>query len=199
MNIQSNYECLVKILILGDTGVGKSNFLLRYTDNSFSENHITTIGFDYKSKNIKMDDEKTVKLQIWDTAGQERFMSVTKNLLLRVQGIILMYDVTEPKTFENVKKWIISVRESTNDKLPIVIVGNKVDLQERRKISTEKGKEIADQYKLEFFESSVKLNKNIKEVFKTLTEQVMRVYSQLDNKKGNSLDNSDANNGGCFC
>ena len=152
MNIASNYEQLVKILILGDSNVGKTNFLLRFTENNFVENYITTIGFDYKSSTEEIDNKK-IKLQIWDTAGQERFMSVTKNLLLRVQGIIVMYDITSIVSFENTRKWISSIRENANPNMPIIIVGNKSDLEANRQVSIIKLKELADEYNIEYAES----------------------------------------------
>ena len=97
---------LYKILILGDSSVGKTCFLTRYTDKRFEKNYIATIGIDYKLKNIKLDSGKTVKLQIWDTIGQARFRSLTKNYYKGAQGIILIYDITERETFKSVKKWI---------------------------------------------------------------------------------------------
>lgn len=177
MNIQTNYECLLKLLILGDSNVGKTNFLLRFTENSFLDNYITTIGFDYKSSVVKLDNERTVKLQIWDTAGQERFMSVTKNLMLRVQGVILMYDITEPVSFENVKKWFKSIRENTNEKMPIVLVGNKIDLEDKRKVSIEKGEKLAEEYEIKFFEASAKDNRNVEEAFIEIAKEVMKTYN----------------------
>jgi small GTP-binding protein len=193
MNIPVNYEQLLKVLILGDTNVGKTNFLLRFTENNFVENHITTIGFDYKSSVITIPPEssennspetpgRTVKLQIWDTAGQERFMSVTKNLLLRVQGIIIMYDITTKSTFDNVKRWITSIRENTNEKMPIVMVGNKLDLEANRQVSFEKAQSLAVEYGIQdhFFEASAKNNINVKEVFIDLTREVLKTVCKLD-------------------
>lgn len=196
MNIPVNYEQLLKVLILGDTNVGKTNFLLRFTENNFVENHITTIGFDYKSSVITIPPEKyedkssetpsrTIKLQIWDTAGQERFMSVTKNLLLRVQGIIIMYDITAKSSFENVKRWISSIKENTNEKMPIVIVGNKLDLEANREISYEKGHSLAVEYGIQdhFFEASAKQNINVKEVFIDLTKEVLKINGKFEENK----------------
>jgi small GTP-binding protein len=193
MNIPVNYEQLLKVLILGDTNVGKTNFLLRFTENNFVENHITTIGFDYKSSVITIPPEnsdnnspetpgRTVKLQIWDTAGQERFMSVTKNLLLRVQGIIIMYDITTKSTFDNVKRWITSIRENTNEKMPIVMVGNKLDIEANRQVSYEKAQSLAVEYGIQdhFFEASAKNNINVKEVFIDLTREVLKTVCKLD-------------------
>ena len=214
MNIPVNYEHLLKVLILGDTNVGKTNFLLRFTENNFIENHITTIGFDYKSSilNIPLSSQDTtldkpaehriVKLQIWDTAGQERFMSVTKNLLLRVQGVIIMYDITSKSSFENVKRWISSIRENTSDKMPIVIVGNKLDLEANRQVLAEKGKALAEEYQISehFYEASAKDNLNVREAFFDLTKEVLKTVDKSEDRKSLKLsktDGEDKNRSGC--
>jgi small GTP-binding protein len=174
MNVPTNYENLVKILLLGDTAVGKSNILHRFTENSFMDNYISTIGFDFKSQVLTLDDNKIVKLQIWDTAGQERFMSITKNLYLRVQGIILVYDITSRKTFENIKNWVKGVRD-TSEMIPIIIVGNKIDLDNEREVSTEEGKKLANDFGAPFKETSAFTDVNIKEIFEDLTREILRL------------------------
>jgi len=185
MNNPANYEQLVKVLILGDIAVGKSNFLLRFTDNTFVENYISTVGYDYKSNLIKIDDNKAVKLQVWDTAGQERFLSVNKNLLLRVQGVILMYDITDVNSFNNTKRWFESIRENIGNKMPIVLVGNKCDLEANRKVSYEKAKFAAEEMNVKFFESSARNNINVKEVYLELTKEIIENYIKGDiNNKG---------------
>ena len=104
-------DFLYKILLLGDSSVGKTCFLMRYTDNTFQEIHMSTIGLDYKLKNVQLDDGKIVKIQIWDTAGQDRFRSITRNYYKGAHGIIVMYDVTNKKSFDNVKNWVEQIRE----------------------------------------------------------------------------------------
>ena len=103
MSDKKQKELLYKILLLGDSSVGKTCFLMRYSDNTFQEIHMSTIGLDYKLKNVQLDDGKIVKIQIWDTAGQDRFRSITKNYYKGAHGIILIYDVTSRKTYENIK------------------------------------------------------------------------------------------------
>ena len=120
-------EFLYKILLLGDSSVGKTCFLMRYTDNTFQEIHMSTIGLDYKLKNVQLDEGKIVKIQIWDTAGQDRFRSITKNYYKGAHGIILLYDVTNRKTFDNVRDWVEQIREEVSDKVSIILVGNKID------------------------------------------------------------------------
>jgi small GTP-binding protein len=190
MNVQANFEILVKVLILGDTSVGKTNFLLRFTEDGFVDNYMATIGFDYKSKILPLDN-KMIKLQIWDTAGQERFLSVTKNLFNRVQGIILMFDITQIKTFENVKKWIQSIYENTNDKIPIVLVGNKSDIEDKRQVDTQTAKELAKEYNINYFEASAKENTNVNEVFSDLTRDILKIISEKEQQR-NSLRLSNA-------
>ena len=117
---------LIKLSIIGDSNVGKSNFLFKFIDDQFSPLHVATIGFDYKSRITTLPvSKKTVKLQIWDTAGQEKYMSINKNLFQRVQGIILMYDITKRETFEHLETWINIIKQMTNE-IPIILVGNSI-------------------------------------------------------------------------
>ena len=129
-------EFIYKILLLGDSSVGKTCFLMRYTDNTFQDIHMSTIGLDYKLKNVQLEDGKMVKIQVWDTAGQDRFRSITKNYYKGAHGIILIYDVTENKSFENVKNWMNQIKEEVSNRVTIVLVGNKIDDEEHRKITT---------------------------------------------------------------
>ena len=130
-------EFLYKILLLGDSSVGKTCFLMRYADNTFQEIHMSTIGLDYKFKDVTLDNEKTVKVQIWDTAGQDRFRSITRNYYKGAHGIIVIYDVTNRKTFENVKNWIKQIKEEVSTKVSINLVGNKIDDKDNKKVTEE--------------------------------------------------------------
>jgi Ras-related protein Rab-8A len=188
-NSTKNFENLVKVLILGDTSVGKTNFLLRFTENSFMENHLATIGFDYKSKLLTIND-KTVKMQVWDTAGQERFMAITKNLFLRVQGVILMFDVTQPITYNNVEKWLKSIKENSDEKISIVLVGNKVDIGNNR-VQYEEAKRLADEYEISYFEASAKNGTNVNEVFTDIALKIMTKYEKLMNNSNLVLKEQD--------
>ena len=154
-------EFLYKILLLGDSSVGKTCFLMRYVDNTFQEIHMSTIGLDYKLKTVQLEDGKMVKIQIWDTAGQDRFRSITKNYYKGAHGIVLIYDVTNKKSFENVSNWINQIREEVSDKVTIVLGGNKIEEEEKRVVTTEQGKKMADDFKLMFFECSEKTGVNI--------------------------------------
>ena len=181
-------ELLYKILLLGDSSVGKTCFLMRYADNTFQEIHMSTIGLDYKLKNVQIDDGKIVKIQIWDTAGQDRFRSITKNYYKGAHGIILLYDVTSRKTFENVKNWVTQIKEEVSDKVTIILVGNKIDDESNRKVSTEEGEQMAKECGLNFFETSAKSGINIDTTFNELVKKIVETYSKID-EKGDKLKN----------
>ena len=176
----SDYDVLVKLVIIGDSGVGKSNYLYRFVEGEFCPVHEATIGFDYKLKiSILPNSKKKVKFQIWDTAGQEKYMSINKNLFQRVQGIILMYDISESKTFNNLDKWMKLVREMAKE-LPLILVGNKIDLIEERKVSKEEGEKFAINNNIKLFESSGKSGENVEDSFFYLAEQIIQKNNTED-------------------
>ena len=173
-------EFLYKILLLGDTSVGKTCFLMRYTDNTFQEIHMSTIGLDYKLKNVQLDDGKMYKIQIWDTAGQDRFRSITKNYYKGAHGIVLIYDITDKKTFENVRNWVKQIKEEVSDKVCIILVANKIDAEDKRVVSTEEGEKMAAEYDMMFFECSAKTGNNIDNAFNQLVKKTVENYSKID-------------------
>ena len=181
-------ELLYKILLLGDSSVGKTCFLMRYSDNTFQEIHMSTIGLDYKLKNVQLDDGKIVKIQIWDTAGQDRFRSITKNYYKGAHGIILIYDVTSRKTYENIKNWVAQIKEEVSEKVTIILVGNKIDDEKNRKVTTEEGENMAKECGLDFFETSAKSGVNIDSTFNELVKKTVEKYSKIDGK-GDKLNN----------
>jgi len=177
-------DIVYKVLLLGDSTGGKTCFLLRYCDKTFQDAHLSTIGLDYRVKTMTLKNKKNIKLQIWDTAGQDRFRAITKNYYKGANGIILIYDVTNLQTYENVKNWITQIREETNPNVVIYLAGNKIDIpQEERAVKTEEGKEIADEYKLQFKETSAKDGINVNEVFQELVEKIDEVNSKLEVSK----------------
>ena len=171
-------EFIYKILLLGDSSVGKTCFLMRYTDNTFQDIHMSTIGLDYKLKNVQLEDGKMVKIQVWDTAGQDRFRSITKNYYKGAHGIILIYDVTENKSFENVKNWMNQIKEEVSNRVTIVLVGNKIDDEEHRKITTEQGESMAKEFDIMFFECSAKTGENIDGIFNNLVKKVVENFAK---------------------
>ena len=150
-----------------------SSPLFTIIENKFTDTHIATIGFDFKSQKVTLPNSKqVVKLQVWDTAGQERYMSVNKNLFLRVQGMLLMYDITNRESFEHVSNWVDNIKEICSS-IPIVLVGNKSDMEELRIVTEEEGKAVAKKLKMSFFEASAKTGVNVKEAFYEIAEQVI--------------------------
>jgi Ras-related protein Rab-1A len=173
MNNESNFDNTIKLLLIGDSSVGKTNFIFRFVDNRFQTVHLTTIGFDFKSKIVTLpNSKKTLKLQIWDTAGQERYMSLNQNLFLKVHGVILMYDISNRDSFDHLTKWLDLIKDAIND-IPIVLVGNKIDKEEERLVSYNEGEQLAKELNISFFESSGKENKNVKEPFYSLCEEII--------------------------
>ena len=189
-------EFLYKILLLGDSSVGKTCFLMRYSDNTFQEIHMSTIGLDYKLKNVQLDEGKIVKIQIWDTAGQDRFRSITKNYYKGAHGIIVMYDITNTKSFENVKNWIEQIREEVTNKVIIFLVGNKTDDIENRKVKSEEGQKMAVDCGLSFFECSAKSGENVDHIFHELVKKVVETYTKIDGK-GDKLNSKKNRKRGC--
>ena len=150
-------ESVYKVLLLGDTNVGKTCFLFKYTDNIFHENHIATIGLDYRVKKIKLKNGKEISLQIWDTAGQDRFRAITKNYYKGAHGIVLIYDITNNQTFENVSKWVNQIHEEVSLNVVIFLAGNKIDLEEKREISYEIGEKLAKELGCTFLKHQLRL------------------------------------------
>ncbi len=164
------YDFLFKIIMIGDSGIGKPAFLLRFTDDSFTANHLTTIGVDFKIKIINFED-KTIKLQIWDTAGSERFRTITKTYYKGAHGIILMYDVTNRNSFENIRNWMKQIDANVTKSVKKVLVGHKCD-EPGRVVTEEEGKKMAEEYNIGFFESSARTNTNVSEVFYYLVKKI---------------------------
>jgi Ras-related protein Rab-8A len=172
-NNSKPFDHLIKLLIIGDSGVGKSCLLLRFTDDTFTPSFITTIGIDFKIRNIELDG-KRIKLQIWDTAGQERFRTITTAYYRGAMGIMLAYDVTDMRTFDNIRNWMKSIEQHASESVDRILVGNKCDLSEKRVVSTEMGKALADEYGIKFFECSAKNSINVEEAFISLARDIKK-------------------------
>ena len=167
----TNYELLYKIIIIGDAAVGKSNILTRFTRNEFSENTKSTVGVELGVKFIKVKWVNT-KIQIWDTAGQERYRSITSSYYKGSHGCFIVYDITNETSFENVERWYEYVQREAGKNISIILVGNKCDLENERKISKEKGQEKAKNLKCAFFETSALSGVNISQIFEELTNNI---------------------------
>ena len=165
-----------KILLLGDSQVGKTSFILRFCDDKFQEESLTTIGLDTKNKFIKIKDKK-IQLNIWDTAGEERFRSIAKNSFKGAHGILLMYGIDDKKSFRAIKDWINSIKESIDiNKIGLVVVGNKCDIKEEQKeVDQEMMKNLEEKEKVEIIIASAKDNINVNESFIKLIEKMMKL------------------------
>ena len=176
-----NFDILIKLEILGIKFILKSNYLYRFVDGNFNPVHVSTVGFDFKSKIREMPkSKKLVKFQIWDTAGQERYMSINKNLFQRVQGIILMYDISKEESFNNLNTWLKQIKENSNG-IPIILIGNKSDLDSERQVEREKGEKFAKDNNMAFFEASAKSGNNVEESFLCLGEIIIKDEKFFDN------------------
>jgi len=158
---------VMKVLLVGDSGVGKTSVLMRYTENTFSESSISSIGADFKIRNIPVDGRE-IKLQLWDTAGQERFRTITSSFFRGAHAVIIVYDVTNQLTFNNVKLWRQEVQKYAGARVNCVLVGNKCDLKDKIVIDTNTAKTYADEIGIPFLETSAKDSLNIDQIFMTV-------------------------------
>lgn len=169
--MEDNYDYLLKVLLIGDSSVGKTSVLLRYTDKCFTPQFQTTIGVDFRLSTFQIQG-KLVKLQLWDTAGQERYRRIVSSYYRGSHGLIIVYDVANRESFNNVTHWL-EESNSITDTVPKLLIGNKIDLKEQRKVSTDEGKELAEQLGMDFLETSAKNNENIEEAFIRLTNKML--------------------------
>uniref|UniRef100_A0AAR2JT41 small monomeric GTPase n=1 Tax=Pygocentrus nattereri TaxID=42514 RepID=A0AAR2JT41_PYGNA len=157
------YDYLFKLLLIGDSGVGKTCVLFRFSEDAFNSTFISTIGIDFKIRTIELDGKK-IKLQIWDTAGQERFRTITTAYYRGAMGIMLVYDITNEKSFDNIKNWIRNIEEHASADVEKMILGNKCDINDKRQVSRERGEKLALEYGIKFMETSAKANINVENV-----------------------------------
>lgn len=167
----ASYDMQIKLLMIGDSGVGKTCLLLRYANDSFSPTFITTIGIDFKIKNIDVDG-KRIKLQIWDTAGQERFRTITTSYFRGAQGILLVYDVTDRRSFESIRNWISQIQQHADVHVNKILVGNKCDMLHEKVVSTEEGQKLAKEFGIDFWECSAKNDINVEQSFISIARDV---------------------------
>jgi Ras-related protein Rab-8A len=201
------YDYLIKLLLIGDSGVGKSCLLLRFSDDSFTPSFITTIGIDFKIRTIELDG-KRIKLQIWDTAGQERFRTITTAYYRGAMGILLVYDVTDERSFNNIRNWFSNIEQHASEGVNKILIGNKCDWVEKKLIAKEQGQALADEFGINFLETSAKANINVEEAFFTLARDIKKRLidthaqeQQIHQNKRLELDNKHlkTNNGSGCC
>ena len=197
MSENANVDFPFKILLLGDSSVGKVCFLKKYTDDTFQDAYLSTISFDFKFKSITLNNGKEVRVQLWDTAGQERFRSITKSYYKGAHGIILMYDVTNRKTYDNIKKWLNQIRDETGNRISIILVANKIDCEELRQVTKEEGESLAKSCNLSIFEASAKDSINVKESFQFLAEKINENISTIITQNATQLNNKKISKKSC--
>lgn len=183
-NLNHEYDYLFKLLLIGDSGVGKSCLLLRFADNTYTESFISTIGVDFKIRTIDLDG-KVIKLQIWDTAGQERFRTITSSYYRGAHGIIVVYDVTDIESFNNVKQWLHEIDRYASENVNKLLVGNKNDLESKRVVQTDQAKEFADSLGIRFLETSAKNNVQVEAAFFEMAGQIKSRFKATPQAAGN--------------
>ncbi|XP_069140127.1 uncharacterized protein [Argopecten irradians] len=204
--METEYDYLFKYLLIGDSGVGKSCLLLRFADDVFSETYISTIGVDFKIRTVDLDN-KVVRLQIWDTAGQERFKTITASFYRGSHGIMLVYDVSDMESFQNIGMWVEEAKKYGGSDATMILVGNKSDMTTKRTVTYEMGKEYADRLGIPFMETSAKQSTNVETTFLTMASELKTklVDSRLDPIVGptvrlrNSSPVNTKSNGPCAC
>ncbi|KAI1912959.1 Rab GTPase ypt31 [Ophidiomyces ophidiicola] len=182
------YDFLFKVVLIGDSGVGKSNLLSRFTRNEFNLDSKSTIGVEFATRSIQVD-SKTVKSQIWDTAGQERYRAITSAYYRGAVGALLVYDISKHQTYENVTRWLKELRDHADANIVIMLVGNKSDLRHLRAVPTEEAKQFASDNNLSFIETSALDASNVELAFQNILTEVYRIVSSRSLDSGDSTQN----------
>ncbi|CAK8530123.1 unnamed protein product [Lathyrus sativus] len=171
------YDYLFKVVLIGDSGVGKSNLLSRFTRNEFCLESKSTIGVEFATRTLQVEG-RTVKSQIWDTAGQERYRAITSAYYRGALGALLVYDVTKPTTFDNVTRWLKELRDHADANIVIMLIGNKTDLKHLRAVNTEDAQSYAEREGLSFIETSALEATNVEKAFQTILGEIYRIISK---------------------
>ena len=200
--MSSDSSVTFKILTIGESGVGKTCVLRRFVENKFLKNHLATIGIDFKTKTLNINN-KEIKLKIWDTAGQERFRNITTQYYKGADGIVLVYDVTDDGSFEKIRDWMAQIQSNAQrDELGLVLLGNKCDI-EPRVVTEEQGTKMAEEVKVSYFETSALNGQGINEAFEQLARDIMKKKGVGDDNKDGGMElnnnNKKKNNKGDCC
>ena len=189
MEEESDIDYTIKLLIVGDSSVGKTNFIFRLIEDKFNPNYMTTTGIDLKTINIEIDNKK-IRVQLWDTAGQEKYKAITKNLFLKVHGTLVLFDISNDDSFNSSKSWVSSLKDECGRQLQIILIGNKSDLEDKRIVSKEEASKYAEEEKLEYMETSSKTGENIHKAIKLLCQKVLE-NTELERDFSFTIDQSD--------
>ena len=178
---EEGYDVLFKIILVGDTSVGKTNIINKYIKNEFHEDFYATIGVEFSHKQFVVDNHK-IKAQIWDTAGQERYKAITRAYYKGAKGAFIVYDITRKETFDDVDKWRNELISSCNQEITVMLIGNKCDLEDKREISKEQGEEKAKSFGFSFLETSALSGENLEKGFQMLIEEIYQKYKVEQSK-----------------
>ena len=179
--IEKEYDYIFKVLLVGNSDVGKSSLILRYVDQIWNDVFVPTIGVDFKVKSLEVDN-KSIKLQIWDTAGQERFRNVISSYFKGAHGILLIFDITSRDSFKELENWLGEVERNASSQILKILIGNKCDLEEEREISKDEGEAFAMRNGMQYIETSAKINTNVNEAFEALA----KIMVEYNNKKNST-------------
>ena len=186
---EDNFDEKIKIMIIGETKTGKTSLISRYCKNEFTGGaYLSTIGIDFQIKNLTINSKK-IRLQIWDTAGQERFRNIAKNYFQSSDGFLILYDISNHESFETLDYWVEEIKSNSQELAKMILVGNKCDLINERKIKKDEGENYAKNKKIRFFEVSAKDGTNVEEVFTRLVKDILKSYSPIENwkKRGSKM------------
>ena len=186
--MDANYDLTLKLLVVGDSSVGKTNFVMRLINNEFSKNYMTTSGIDLKTTDIEIKNKK-IHIQLWDTAGQEKYKAITQNLFLKVMGALIIYDITNEASYNNLKSWVKLIKEECGKHMQLIILGNKSDLDAQRKISKDEAINYAKEQKIDYIETSSKTGENVKKAVTMICENILE-NKELNDSSSFVLDNS---------
>ena len=176
--MEEEYDYIFKVLLVGNSDVGKSSLILRYVDQIWNDVFVPTIGVDFKVKSLEIEN-KSIKLQIWDTAGQERFRNVISSYFKGAHGILLIFDITSRDSFKELENWLAEVEKNASTQILKILIGNKCDLEEEREISKDEGEAFAMRNGMQYIETSTKINTNCNESF----EDLAKIMIEYNNKK----------------
>ena len=190
--ISQDYDYLFKVLLLGDSDVGKSSLILRYTEETFNSKLVNSIGVDFKMKKREIDG-KVIKVQIWDTAGHERFRSITYSYYRGANAIIIVFDLSDKKSFISITEWLKQIEKHAKENVFKFLVGNKSDLVEQRKVSYDEAKQYADEHELPYIETSAKEGININELFDSSIKSFLNNSNNFSGEKNIKLNSQNTN------